>query len=167
MSFLLNFSVPPENFPTPGPPTPLSLFPSLLFFILAFSKMIPFSLASFLLVSSFSVFFAIMPFRCDIGIFSCFKIEVLDPSACSRKSVALWRLFPLTVGLLAESRRCDSARSRCKARSFLRFAASEGSSSSIDAPDLSRRTETFGVDLGSFELWDLISRVQWASKDIP
>jgi hypothetical protein len=61
MSFLLSFNVPLENFPTPGAPTPLSLLPSLLFFILAFSKMMPFSFASFRLFSSFSVCFAMIP----------------------------------------------------------------------------------------------------------
>ena len=152
ISFLLSVKVPPENFPTPGAPTPLSLLPSLLFFICAFSRIIPFSLASLFLLSSFSPFFAIIPFQCDIGIFSCFRIDVLDPNACNRRSVALCRLLPLRVGLFAESRRWDSARSRWSARSFFRFAASEASSSSTDMPALSRSTETAGADLGSFEL---------------
>jgi hypothetical protein len=113
MSFLLNFKVPPKNLPTAGAPTPLSLLPPELFFsILAFSKIIPLSLASRRLFASLSLCLAIIPFRCAMGIFSCFNIEVLDPNAWSRRSVALCLLFPLRVGLDAESRRWDSVRRR-------------------------------------------------------
>lgn len=151
MSFLLSFNVPPLNFPTPGAPTPRSLFPSLLFFIFAFSKMMPFSLASLLLFPSFSVCLAMIPLLCDMGIFSCFIIDVFDPNACNLRSVALCRLLPLSVGFFEDSRRCDSARSRCKARSFFRFAASDGSSSSV-VSGFPRSREVSMVVLGGLEV---------------
>jgi hypothetical protein len=88
-----------------------------------------------------------------MGILSCLNIEVFDPSACNRISVALCLFFPLSVGLLLDSSRWDSARRRCRARSFFRFAASEASSSSIDAPSLSRIREMDGILFGGFELW--------------
>lgn len=153
MSFLLSFNVPFVNLPIPGAPTPLSLFLSLGFLpSLAFSRMMPFSLASFRLMSSFWVCFAIIPRRCAIGIFSCFSIDTLDPKACSRRSVALWRLLPLNVGLAAESRRWDSVRRRWRARSFFRLAASEASSSSIAAPISSRTVSIAGELDRGFEL---------------
>jgi hypothetical protein len=66
--------------------------------------------------------------------------------------VALCLLFPLRTGLVEDSRRCDSARSRWRAMSFLRFAASEGSSSAIVAPSLSRITAGAAELLGTLEL---------------
>jgi hypothetical protein len=66
--------------------------------------------------------------------------------------VALWRLLPLSVGFDAESRRWDSARRRCRARSFLRLAASETSSSAIVAPVLPRIRDAASVPLGGLEL---------------
>ena len=110
ISFLLNFSVPPENLPTPGAPTPLSRFPSLPFFapIFAFSRMIPFSLACCRRVLSRSFCLDIMPCRCDVGILSCLNIDTFEPNACNRISVALCLLFPWSVGFVDDSRRCDS-----------------------------------------------------------
>ena len=46
-----------------------------------------------------------MPFRCDIGIFSCLNMELLAPSDCRRRSVALCRLAPLKLVVLDESSR--------------------------------------------------------------
>lgn len=153
ISFLLNFNVPPENLPTAGAPTPLSLFPSLLFlpFILALSRMMPFSFASRLRLSSRSVSFATIPFRCVMGIFSCLNREVFDPSACNRRSVALCLFFPLSVGLLLDSRRWDSVRRRWRARSFFRLADSEASSSLIKVPSLSRIRGMDRLLLGGFD----------------
>jgi hypothetical protein len=79
-------------------------------------------------------------------------MEVLDPSACKRKSVALCLFFPVVIGLLADSRRCDSASSRCNAKSFFKFADSEASSSSTIIPDLLWTMDMAGVLLGGFEL---------------
>ena len=66
--------------------------------------------------------------------------------------MALCRLLPLSVWFVAESRRWDSVRSRCRARSFLRLAASEASSSGIVAPALSRIRDAVGVIWGGLEL---------------
>ena len=52
-----------------------------------------------------------------------------------------------------DSRRCDSARSRWRARSFLRFAASERSSTAIVAPALSRIRGAAGELIGTLELY--------------
>ncbi len=73
--------------------------------------------------------------------------------------MALCLLFPLSVGFVEDSRRWDSVRSRWRARSFLRFAASEASSSSIVLPALSRMIDTVGVLFGTFELC-----LQWLVK---
>ena len=82
-SLLLSFNVPPLKVPIPGASTPLSLLrftPP--FFFTSFSRMIPFSFASRLLTSSFTIALASIPFLCDMGIFSCLKREDLAPSDC-------------------------------------------------------------------------------------
>lgn len=132
-SLLLNLNVPPLNLPTAGAPTPLSLlFPfASPPFPLTLSNTIPFSLASDLLVSSLTAAFFIIPLRCDSGIFSCTRIDLFAPSLCTRRSVALCLFVPLGSWLPDdEERRCDSDSRRCRARSFLRFAASETSEGS-------------------------------------
>jgi hypothetical protein len=55
------------------------------------------------------------------------------------------------MGFVEDSRRWDSARRRWRARSFLRFAASERSSSSAPTSDLLPITGVFGVVVGGFE----------------
>lgn len=74
-----------------------------------------------------------MPLRCANGIFFCSRLELLDPSASSRRSVALCLFLPLGPDNGEDGspdwRRCDSLSRRCRARSFFRFAASELSSS--------------------------------------
>lgn len=47
--------------------------------------------------------------------------------------------------------------SLCRARSFLRLAASEGSSSAMTTPTLSRRIGTAGALVGGLELYLWIS----------
>ena len=122
----LSLNVPPANFPTEGPPTPRSrLLLTLLFDDKAgFSSIIPFSLASRRRVSSFLSALSWMPFRWDIGIFCCVNSESFAPRACILKSIALCRFDPDGERSKAESSKCDSFSSRCRARSFLRFAAS-------------------------------------------
>lgn len=130
-SALLSFSVPPANFPTDGPVTPRSLR-LLLFFGLTvgFSSIIPFSRASWRRFCSFLAALAMMPLRCDMGIFSCVYNDVFAPRDCIRRSIALCRFLPVGFRSSADSRRCDSLSNRCKARSFLRSSASIASSSS-------------------------------------
>ncbi len=72
--------MPPWNLPIPGAPMPLSLLTSPPFFdFFTFSRMMPFSFASCLLVASFFVAFDTMPLRWDIGIFSCASTDDLEP----------------------------------------------------------------------------------------
>lgn len=156
ISLLLKLNVPPANLPTAGAPTPVSLFPAI-FALAAFwrSKMIPFSRASRLLISSRSTFLAVIPFLWDMGIFSCFSSELLAPRVCRRMSVATCRFLPDRVGLLEDSRRWDSARSRCRARSCFKFAASVSSSSASSAAFLPFFVFRASVDVvmgGGFEL---------------
>lgn len=62
----------------------------------------------------------------------CSRTEALLPRDSRRRSVALWRFLPVgSVEAKVESRRWDSFKSRCRARSFLRLAASVPSSSGL------------------------------------
>lgn len=150
ISCLLRRNMPPLNWPIVGPPTPLSLFSTAFFDLATFSRMIPFSLASCLLFASFSVALLMMPFRCDIGIFSCFNMDVFDPNACSRISSSFCRWLAAT--LLLGSRRCDSLISRCRARSFfkLSFSAPSSSSSSLSCVFVD---DVFTLLMGTFVLY--------------
>lgn len=75
----------------PPPPPPLFFFPPV---PPNLSSTIPFSLASLRLLSSLSPAARAMPLRIAIGIFSCVNRLALAPSACSRMSVARWRVRP-------------------------------------------------------------------------
>lgn len=71
-SFLLSVSIPPLNVPTLGVPMARCLLASLSVFPrLAFSNIIPFSLASRLRLSSLPAAFLAMPFLCENGMFRC------------------------------------------------------------------------------------------------
>lgn len=126
MSLLLRLRVPPANLPIDGPPMPRSLlFPDDFDDLkVGFSRMIPFSLASRLLRSSLVAAFSLIPFRWDMGIFSWLNNDVFAPSDCTLRSRALCRFFPVGSRSFADSNRCDSLSSLCKARSFLRSIAS-------------------------------------------
>ena len=130
MSFWLSLSIPARNLPIVGAPTDRCLRTWLSFFTLAnFSRIMPFSIASFLRTASFSAVLAAMPFLCDIGIFCCAQSDVFEPRSCRRMSTALCLLRPTTDSVDCDSSRCDSLSRRCRARSFLRLAASETASS--------------------------------------
>lgn len=69
-SCLLKFKVPPENLPIDDPPTPRSLRPVFdLVTLVGFSKIMPFSFASFRRLSSFEAALALIPRLCESGIF--------------------------------------------------------------------------------------------------
>ena len=151
-SLLLNFSVPPLNLPTAGPPTPRSLLPVLFFgSFLSFSRMMPFSLASCLLLASRSLDFAAMPLRCAMGMLRCSSTLRLEPSARMRSSAISWRGTRPFAPEVEESRLL-SEMSRCRARSCLRLRASSDSS-------LAERLVTdvvvdFKLEMeGGLELW--------------
>lgn len=131
-SRLLSRSVPPANFPIDGAPIPRSL--RLLAFPLdlnvGFSRIIPFSRASRLRVSSLFVAFACIPTQWDFGIFCCPNIDFFAPRDCSLRSRALCRLTPVGFRSEADSRRCDSFKRRCRAKSFFKFSASPATSAS-------------------------------------
>lgn len=134
MSRWLKFRVPPLNFPTDGPPTPRSLFLVLLGLALAvgFSSTMPFSLASRRRFSSLVATLALMPRRCDEGIF-CWYSDDLAPRFCIRRSSALCRFLPVGASSDADSSRCDSLSRRCNARSFFKLSASDALSCSSSA----------------------------------
>lgn len=147
ISFLFKRNSAPLKRPIPGASTARSLGLSLLFFLLlaALSRMTPFSLASRRLLDSLALAAAAMPLRMDMGILSCFRIELLDPKACTRKSVAFCLVRPAakvfgsavapravaekTEALRLAERRWDSEMSRRSSRSCLRR---EGASSGMD-----------------------------------
>ena len=119
--------------------------------------MMPFSLASRRLSNSFCSFLATMPLRCDSGMFFCSRIDPLLPRDNKRKSVALWRFLPEgSVEEKDESRRWDSLRRRCRAKSFLRFAASVPSSA-VEASSFAFVGRIFGAvavsEEGGFADW--------------
>ena len=130
-SFLLSFSIPPLNFPTLGPPMLRSLFVADRFSFDTFSRIIPFSLASFRRVFSFDVSFARIPFLCASGMLRCVNMDDFDPKSCTRKSRALCLFLPDGAKLLSCSSKCDSLIRRCKARSFFTFATSAAASSKL------------------------------------
>lgn len=70
-SRLLSVNIPPLNLPTLGAPIPLCLLLSIVSFLplVTFSRMTPFSLASFLRLSSLPEALAAIPFLWDIGMF--------------------------------------------------------------------------------------------------
>lgn len=104
LSLILNSA--PFIRPTAGPSTPLSLGRCCFFLAAALlppptllSKMTPFSFASRLRLASRPSAAATMPLRIFIGIFSCFRIEPLLPSAWRRMSVARCRVRPAVKAL--------------------------------------------------------------------
>ncbi len=125
MSVLLSLNVPSLNFPIVGPPTPRSRLTFLALLSLAsFSNMMPFSFASFRRDASLWLALAVIPRRCDRGIFACVNKDDLAPSECIRRSKALWRWVWVRVEPEDLLRRCDSFKSRCKSRSRFRLTAS-------------------------------------------
>lgn len=139
-SFELNLSSAPLSLPTPGPSIIGSFRLSLVFFLLAaLSKITPFSFASRLLFVSRPAAAAFMPLRIFMGILSCVRMEALEPSAWTRRSVAFRRMRPALKALgslavveakgewlTAREKRWDSARRRRSSRSCARR---EGASS--------------------------------------
>jgi hypothetical protein len=153
MSLRLSLSVPPRNLPTAGVPTPRSRFPiSLRLPLLAFSSMTPFSCASFLRASSRAVALASIPLLCDSGIFRCANRDSFAPKACNLKSMILSRFAVGVADGARRSRRWDSFNSRCRARSFLRFAVSVGSSFVSAGPVVTFRAGMVLPTGGGFEL---------------
>lgn len=129
-SFLLSFSIPPWNLPIFGAPMPLCLLLlSLLLPLVTFSRIMPFSWACRLRVSSLSADFARMPFLCVNGMFCCLKMEDLEPISWRRRSKALCRFWPVCDSDDWGVNKCDSFNRRCSARSFLRLAASVSTAS--------------------------------------
>ena len=129
----LSLSVPPLNFPRLGPPTLFSRRCWTFGELLTFSRITPFSVASFRRLASRLVALATMPLRCDAGIFCWDEADPLAPKSFNRRSRALSLPLPSTVEALGLAwpgfKRCDSFSSRCKSRSCLRLVASTGSSS--------------------------------------
>ena len=124
-----SFKVPPVNLPTPGTSTPRSLRFGAPVFLLAFSRMTPFSFASArLLVCLWSAFF-VMPIRCAAGIFCCVNSDCFAPRDCRRMSNAIWRCLAGFADVFDFSSRCDSFSNRWRSRSCFRFSFSDRSSS--------------------------------------
>lgn len=164
MSRSLNLNSAPLNLPTPGAPTTESL--ALSFFLpfpVSLSRIIPFSLASLLRFVSRAPAAATMPLRIFIGIFSCLWIDSFDPSACTRRSVALCRVRPAAKALgatvwpeavMAGARRWDSERRRRSSRSWARRLGASSARVVVDAGVVVVVVEGREVGSGGREDWE-------------
>lgn len=152
-SLALTRSSAPRILPTAGRSTGLSPLPFGLVvfaFLASLSRIIPFSRASLLRLSSFVAAAPTMPFRMDMGIFAWLRMLSLAPRACTRMSEVLRAVRPAAKARVlaavpaacwdcqweafapAAERMWDSEMSRCRARSLARKAAlSSGWSESV------------------------------------